>query len=396
MCMEQELIFKLAFVITACSLSWGAALYFSYSSIIVVEKQRISSIQFRNSFILMGFSFLFFSITTLYTNFFTILTNNTCYILSFYFLKKGFFSLSGDNTKFNKVLKTELVLLLALLVIVNPFLFYIIHDSHILRTISLMLITLYYCFSCLNCINDNDEEIDKKTSVISLKICIVLMGVMLITLVVSGNSYVYLLVTMISQCLVIFLLFGSTFILFLGETSNQFKKESITDYLTGLYNRRHLNERFNEIINASQRNISPITLIMIDIDHFKLINDKYGHDAGDLIIKLISSILNQNMRASDIAARVGGEEFCLILPHTNINGAKLLSERIRKDIEAFETEYNHDKLKVTASFGISEVDIKQSAEEALKNTDVALYESKSNGRNRISIFSDSVVTHVNS
>jgi diguanylate cyclase (GGDEF)-like protein len=102
------------------------------------------------------------------------------------------------------------------------------------------------------------------------------------------------------------------------------------------------------------------------------------------------------VRASDIAARVGGEEFCLILPNTDIDGAMLLSKRMCKKIEDIETEYKHEKLKVTASFGVSEVDINKSVDEALKNTDIALYESKLNGRNRVSLYRSPVIKTMNS
>jgi diguanylate cyclase (GGDEF)-like protein len=315
---------------------------------------------------------------------------------AFYFLKKGFSSLNGEVEDINNKLKREFLIIIVLLFLINLLFFHIVYNSHLLRTITIILIALYYCISCLGCIETNVESIGKIASRRSMKACILLMGIMIITLIVSGSSYLYLITTMISQCILILLLFGSTLIIFLGETSAQFKKESITDYLTGLYNRRHLNERLKEIINSSQRNLTPISLIMVDIDHFKVINDNYGHDAGDLILKSISHVLIDSVRASDIAARVGGEEFCLILPNTDIDGAMLLSKRMCKKIEDIETEYKHEKLKVTASFGVSEVDINKSVDEALKNTDIALYESKLNGRNRVSLYRSPVIKTMNS
>jgi diguanylate cyclase (GGDEF)-like protein len=394
--MQEEIVFKLAFVVTACSLSWGAASYFAYSSLIVLEKQRISSTYFRNFFILFGLAFLTFAIATSYINSVTIFINNALYMTAFYFLKKGFSSLNGEVEDINNKLKREFLIIIVLLFLINSLFFHIVYNSHLLRTITIILIALYYCISCLGCIETNVESIGKIASRRSMKACILLMGIMIITLIVSGSSYLYLITTMISQCILILLLFGSTLIIFLGETSAQFKKESITDYLTGLYNRRLLNERLKEIINSSQRNLTPISLIMVDIDHFKVINDNYGHDAGDLILKSISHVLIDSVRASDIAARVGGEEFCLILPNTDIDGAMLLSKRMCKKIEDIETEYKHEKLKVTASFGVSEVDINKSVDEALKNTDIALYESKLNGRNRVSLYRSPVIKTMNS
>ena len=305
---------------------------------------------------------------------------------SFYFLKKGFSSLNGKVEVTDSKLKKELVIIFISIFIINSLFLHIFYDSHLLRTIFIMLLALYYCISSRKFIDDNVESVGKVASKRSLEACIILMGIMTFTLIVSGSSNLYLITTMISQCMFILLMFGTTLIIFLGETSSQYKKEAITDYLTGLYNRRHLNVRLKEIINSSQRNLIPISLIMIDIDHFKQINDNYGHDAGDLIIKSISNVLGDTVRGSDIAARIGGEEFCLILPHTDVNGAMLLSSRMCKKIEALETTYKSENLKVTASFGVSEVDINNSVDVALKNTDVALYQSKSNGRNRVSLY----------
>lgn len=384
--MQQEVVFKLAFVVTACSLSWGAATFFAYSSIIVLEKQRVSSSYFRKFFILFGLAFLAFAFSTSYLNSITIFINNALYMASFYFLKKGFSSLNGKVEVTDSKLKKELVIIFISIFIINSLFLHIFYDSHLLRTIFIMLLALYYCISSRKFIDDNVESVGKVASKRSLEACIILMGIMTFTLIVSGSSNLYLITTMISQCMFILLMFGTTLIIFLGETSSQYKKEAITDYLTGLYNRRHLNVRLKEIINSSQRNLIPISLIMIDIDHFKQINDNYGHDAGDLIIKSISNVLGDTVRGSDIAARIGGEEFCLILPHTDVNGAMLLSSRMCKKIEALETTYKSENLKVTASFGVSEVDINNSVDVALKNTDVALYQSKSNGRNRVSLY----------
>lgn len=384
--MQQEVVFKLAFVVTACSLSWGAATFFAYSSIIVLEKQRVSSSYFRKFFILFGLAFLAFAFSTSYLNSITIFINNALYMASFYFLKKGFSSLNGKVEVTDSKLKKELVIIFISIFIINSLFLHIFYDSHLLRTIFIMLLALYYCISSRKFIDDNVESVGKVASKRSLESCIILMGIMTFTLIVSGSSNLYLITTMISQCMFILLMFGTTLIIFLGETSSQYKKEAITDYLTGLYNRRHLNVRLKEIINSSQRNLIPISLIMIDIDHFKQINDNYGHDAGDLIIKSISNVLGDTVRGSDIAARIGGEEFCLILPHTDVNGAMLLSSRMCKKIEALETAYKSENLKVTASFGVSEVDINNSVDVALKNTDVALYQSKSNGRNRVSLY----------
>ena len=157
-----------------------------------------------------------------------------------------------------------------------------------------------------------------------------------------------------------------------------------TDFLTGLYNRRnflHLAE--NEIKHAG-RFRHDLSLMAFDLDHFKNINDTYGHAAGDNVLANTSEILKARLRTTDILARLGGEEFAALLPYTNLENAKVLAEYLRSEIEANEIVFGEEKIKVTASFGVAELSgVDADVAALLERADRLLYEAKRRGRNRI-------------
>ncbi len=156
------------------------------------------------------------------------------------------------------------------------------------------------------------------------------------------------------------------------------------DALTGIYNRRFFESRLNEEFERHKRYCRPLCMIMQDIDHFKKINDTYGHQAGDYILKSLASLVNERKRKVDIFARYGGEEFCFILPETRITSGIVLAESLRKGIEAKQFRFKDQTIKVTISQGISEITEEIDTSEAfLKAADDALYEAKRTGRNKV-------------
>lgn len=168
------------------------------------------------------------------------------------------------------------------------------------------------------------------------------------------------------------------------------KEQAITDGMTGLYNRRYFEEYIKKEAIRAMRQNQKFTVIGLDLDHLKQINDTYGHNYGDIAIKTIAEVLKNNARSIDIAARMGGEEFNLILPGVDIEGGCIAAERIRKAIEAVELEkIGH----ITASLGVATYpDQSDDLEELLELTDQAMYESKRNGRNRVTIAKPSYET----
>ncbi len=157
-----------------------------------------------------------------------------------------------------------------------------------------------------------------------------------------------------------------------------------TDFLTGLYNRRCIQDVIEKLIEKAQDEGQEFSVLMIDIDYFKRVNDEYGHEAGDFVLKELSVILKRNMRSKEIIGRYGGEEFIGLLPEVNKAGAKLVAERLRKEINHHDFIFDEKKIRISVSVGVSQFKMKEDQDMAsvVKRADNALYEAKNKGRNR--------------
>ncbi len=164
---------------------------------------------------------------------------------------------------------------------------------------------------------------------------------------------------------------------------NTLRESSLRDPMTGLFNRRFLQEQSNYLVAGTLRREKNVGLLMCDIDYFKQVNDKYGHDAGDEILKGTASIICDNVRESDIVIRFGGEEFLVILTDINNDDAMLVAEKIRRAVEAKVFRIGSEKVSKTISIGVSEFPVDSDGFwQAIKFADVALYAAKDGGRNR--------------
>ncbi len=160
-------------------------------------------------------------------------------------------------------------------------------------------------------------------------------------------------------------------------------KLTTIDSLTGLYNRRYFDEQLDKEIHRSFRNGHTFSLVMIDIDNFKKVNDSYGHPLGDEVLKGLSFIIKNHLRSEDVGARYGGEEFIILLPHTDINGAWIFSERLLESVRGYDFP---KELKITFSGGISNYPYHSDEQHRLVEiADKGLYLSKMRGKNRISV-----------
>ena len=177
--------------------------------------------------------------------------------------------------------------------------------------------------------------------------------------------------------------------------SQQLQEQAIRDPLTGVYNRRYFSEALdNETFRAMREHI-PFSLVILDVDHFKRINDTYGHKCGDLILKSLAQFLHDNIRRSDIICRFGGEEFVILMPDANIESAYERTETFRKQFEAMMHAYEGRKIHSTFSAGIASFPIHSTSGESLLGmADLALYQSKAQGRNRITIFAPGMETSI--
>lgn len=172
----------------------------------------------------------------------------------------------------------------------------------------------------------------------------------------------------------------------LQEANGQLQQLSRTDRLTGLLNRGYWEECLGIEFVRYQRYRHKTSLVIFDIDHFKKINDGYGHQAGDAVIRAVAELTRSHARATDVAGRYGGEEFVVLLPDTELDGAFLFAERLRKAVQETVVPYGGQRIQFTISLGVALLeDDCQRYEQLIERADAALYDSKESGRNRTSI-----------
>ena len=175
----------------------------------------------------------------------------------------------------------------------------------------------------------------------------------------------------------------------LESQTEALSKLAAYDELTGVYNRRSLFKALESEISRSARYSYPLSVMMLDLDHFKKINDDHGHAAGDAVLRRFALVVGETLRKIDVLCRYGGEEFCAILPETSISAAIKVAERVREAIERDSITFEDVELSITVSIGITAVTPLRGAEpdHLLSEADKALYDAKTSGRNRVEVFS---------
>ena len=168
----------------------------------------------------------------------------------------------------------------------------------------------------------------------------------------------------------------------------QLQEQATTDSLTGIFNRRHFLELAEREFQRTLRYKDDLSLLMIDLDFFKKVNDHHGHAAGDKVLIGFTDICRKNLREIDIFGRLGGEEFAILLPQTSINEAKITAERLRSLVAQSDMDTGNQKLRMTISIGVASLKPEEDKLSAvLKRADDAVYEAKRNGRNQVALAS---------
>lgn len=243
----------------------------------------------------------------------------------------------------------------------------------------------------------NKRSLRIKWYILAVLICFFIIGYLVYAVIIWNRQmeFVDLIVPMV-------FFFGAIFVMIVNELSFKtakdlqridiLEKENITDSLMQIYNRRYFHTRLDQEIKRSERYKHHLSLLMLDIDHFKNINDVHGHQIGDEVLVGIAFILKLNVRTIDVIARYGGEEIVVILPETDKKGAFTTAEKIRKGIENHSFDpTSGEKFSVTVSFGVSSLEmIKDKAvdksKRIIKLADDALYKAKNEGRNRVFLY----------
>jgi diguanylate cyclase (GGDEF)-like protein len=169
----------------------------------------------------------------------------------------------------------------------------------------------------------------------------------------------------------------------LSLRSQTLERAALTDALTGTQNRRYFDDALKEYLDEFRRVNRPVGLLIVDLDHFKQINDTHGHDVGDEVLRAVGNCLKDMTRYHDVVARLGGEEFAVVAPNMDLEMMKRFAERIRRAIGDMAIVSGNARLKVTASAGLAVWDRKEPAEALFKRADQQLYQAKKTGRNRV-------------
>ena len=174
----------------------------------------------------------------------------------------------------------------------------------------------------------------------------------------------------------------------LQRTSEKLAQASRTDHLTGLSNRLHLMERLSEEFSYHQRYNENLGVAIADVDHFKQVNDTYGHLCGDEVLVNLARIFRENLRPYDVIGRYGGEEFCLLLPRTPQEDAHTVLGRLRQKVQDYHFHWGPSEIRCTISIGLSRNRPGDNRDQVLQRADEALYLAKNRGRNRVEVYAD--------
>jgi len=176
-----------------------------------------------------------------------------------------------------------------------------------------------------------------------------------------------------------------SYFLRMREANRQLHQLATHDTLTGILNSRAYYQRCDALISLALRDREPFAVLFVDLDHFKSVNDTHGHSAGDMVLKAVANCLAQGLRQSDLVGRIGGEEFSVFLPHTDMDGARQLAESIRQSIEQLMPDIGSSRLRMTASIGVADNASGHQTMMAIQQcADAAMYVAKAGGRNRVS------------
>ena len=206
------------------------------------------------------------------------------------------------------------------------------------------------------------------------------LSILLITSLAYYSSQPIQETSIVIASMLLTILFANIIVKTIVDLQNKLRDISIIDELTGAYNRRHLNDSLETALARLKRYDNNISLILLDIDHFKRINDTLGHSAGDRVLKNIVNIIWSSLRSIDMVFRYGGEEFIVLLPETTRDNALQVAEKLRSMIQDI---HIIDHRHVTISAGIAQIRAKETIDDLLKRVDDALYKAKNSGRNRV-------------
>ncbi|MDW6020694.1 GGDEF domain-containing protein [Mesorhizobium sp. BAC0120] len=240
-------------------------------------------------------------------------------------------------------------------------------------------VTTYFAYQNLHDIAGRVVEAEAVEAVEHLRKLLFGTGVLLATALFFGAFFIYPLIrTQVREEDKLRAMTAS-----LSARSETLEQAALTDSLTGMQNRRYFDDALREYLEEFRRIDRPVGLMLLDLDHFKTVNDTHGHDVGDTVLRAVANCLKDMTRYHDVVARLGGEEFAVVAPNMDTDLLLKLAERIRKAIAATAVVSGNVRLKITTSVGLAIWDGKESADQFFRRADARLYQAKSLGRNRV-------------
>lgn len=386
--MDPQFISGLSYLFVATMTGVIATLYFSFSPLKFDFNQRTSISYFSLLFLSYSCFYITYALRPFINVDMSILLANSFFILAIHSLRYGLMWRVGRTQRH---LHQDAIfwLNLSLIFLINYFLLFKLYDSLAYRqVVSSVNLFLVYVFASRFIIDKIDSP-SKGEKIFKTTIW-VLMPFPLIVLVPSAfypDPFFNASLVLVWMTLQTIALFGGLTFLLLSDVIDMHYRNSVTDPLTKLFNRRHFMTQAAAMISSANRHAFPMSIILCDIDHFKQVNDNHGHNVGDKVLVKFADILKNQAREEDVVARFGGEEFIILLPQTNAHGAKALARRMCEVTRGIIIESPHGEFQFTASFGVATFDSTINIEENIKNADEALYLAKESGRNQVMVYS---------
>lgn len=381
--MDAIVFGQLTYLIVVVIITVIASAFMLYSPVAKTAQAQVVISYFSAFFFLTCFAFLFFMARPFINEGLSVLLTNIFLISSLYALKHGLMWRKGYFMHLHK--DQQALSHVGFFVLAQMLLFFAMENSQIWRMVNhsingiVILVMLFPLIKLGEADNDTFGE-KALASGLMFSVCGFAASPLIYQFTPSYFHFISLILAM--QVIGVVIMLGGLNSLMLSDTINRHYESSIRDPLTGIYNRRYFFEEVKEVA-AMQKNDDINSVIICDIDHFKRINEEYGHDVGDTVIANVAHILTDLTAKMGTVSRFGGEQFTVLLRHHSLRDAIVFAEQLREAVEAIEVPTSKGMINITASFGVAEVWDLPDIDLTIKLANQALLQAKENGRNQV-------------
>ncbi len=361
--------------------------YFYFSPARKAPELKPSVHSFMTMFACIAIAFIVFASRQFIPDWISLTFANALFLLSSYYARRGFLYRSKGTSSSNREKQVIWTNVIAL-TIINTGVFYFYFENFAVRaTLTSVNVSIVFC-SCLSVIPKDPKHLSNGERIAKYAVLTtaLLTPAAAILFWFEDSFFAYMSTLMFTQAIAVTTLIGAFLNLIMSDVIDDHYQNSVTDPLTKLYNRRFVIDKASKVLGFAQTTRDVHAIIIVDIDDFKKINDEHGHDVGDEALVNFAKILSKRVRGSDILARLGGEEFVILMPNSSLKDAKALAERLCEEVANSSFSATHGQLNFTASFGVSMLSNADELEESLKHADLAMYQAKEAGKNQVIVF----------